>query len=807
MLSALEPLLDCSPSPVAILDIRGRVGLVNQAWRAYATANGQADPSFCVGMNYFDVCRAALGTNAEDARAVVEGLESVAAGGPPFTYEYTCHHQRQQSWFVLHAKRIEFAARYWIVAVHQDASARRQAETRSEQSLRAAETRRQENDLLRAMIDTLPDLIFAKDRSGKFIEANRATAQIMRARSPDDLIGRTDADFYPADFAAAFKLDEEACLAAGRTVIIEQPYRRLDGSLGWLCSLKTPLLDEQGRIVGYVGHGRDITDARFRDQALAQAMAQLERQAEDMRRLTEDAERANQAKSQFLAAMSHEIRTPMTGVLGVADLLAAEGLSPAQQRHVDTIRTSRRYLLNILNDILDFSRIEAGRIDLEHIDFALQDVLEQVGSMMTPQALDRGLELRLESMVAPSLVVRGDPTRLRQVLVNLIGNGLKFSPRGTVTVSVRELASFEHRPRLRFEVLDTGIGIPHERQAELFQPFVQAERSTTRHYGGTGLGLVICRSLVNAMGGVIGLESQPGQGSRFWFELPLETGEGQANTPGIAPLPDEIPALRILVVDDVPVNRELLQAMLARYGHDVVVAENGAVAVEIAGRGSLDVVLMDVQMPVMSGIEATRHIRRMAAPAGAVPILALTANVMATERERYLAAGMNLCLTKPILWPELFNALADIASGKPASARHPVDEVARSGPSAPGPTDVPLVDHGMLAAMATSLPSGACRTLLARGLEGARLSCLRLGESLDKPEAVRREAHRLRGTAGSFGLVGISAIAGRIEEGMARGDDIAALVGELGDVIERTVVESDALNLDRSGPIGVAGRQ
>ncbi len=171
MLSALEPLLDCSPSAVAILDTKGRVGLVNHAWRAYAIANGHRDPKFCVGMNYFDVCRAASGTDAEDARAVVEGLESVAAGGPPFTYEYTCHHEGQQSWFVLHAKRIEFAARYWIVAVHQDASARRQAETRSEQSLRAAETRRQENDLLRAMIDTLPDLIFAKDRSGKFIEA------------------------------------------------------------------------------------------------------------------------------------------------------------------------------------------------------------------------------------------------------------------------------------------------------------------------------------------------------------------------------------------------------------------------------------------------------------------------------------------------------------------------------------------------------------------------------------------------------------------------------------------------------------
>lgn len=758
-------------------------------------------------MNYLDVCRAASGTGAEDARAVADGLESVAAGGPPFTYEYTCHHQRQQSWFVLRAKRIEFAARYWIVAIHEDASARRRAETTSEQSLRAAETRRQENDLFRAMIDTLPDFIFAKDRSGKFIAANRATAQLMRAQSPDDLIGRTDADFYPADIAAAFEADEEAFLAAGKTVIIEQPCRRIDGSRGWLCSLKTPLLDEQGHIAGYVGHGRDITDAKLRDQALAEAVAQLERQAEEMRRLTAAAERASQAKSQFLAAMSHEIRTPMTGVLGMADLLAAEGLSPAQQRHVDTIRTSGRYLLNILNDILDFSRIEAGRIDLERIDFALRDVIEQVSSMMSPQARDRGLELRLETTFAPSLVVRGDPTRLRQVLVNLIGNALKFSPGGIVTVRVGELVAPEHGPRLRFEVADTGIGIPNERQAELFQPFVQAESSTARNYGGTGLGLVICRSLVNAMGGVIGLESQPGQGSLFWFEVPLETGAAQANAAGSTPAPEAIAALRILVVDDVPVNRELLQAMLSRYGHDVVVADNGATAVEMAGRGGFDVVLMDVQMPVMNGIEATRQIRRLAPPAGAVPILALTANVLVTERERCLAAGMNLCLTKPIIWPELFAVLADIASGRLASASPSVQAMRRAEAPDPCPAEVPLVDHRMLAAMAASLPPGACRTLLARGLEGARLSCGRLRSSMESPEVMLREAHRLRGTAGSFGLVGISALAGRIEEGVSRGEDVAVLIDRLGEVIEHTLAEADDLDLDPSSPSAVAGRR
>ena len=372
------------------------------------------------------------------------------------------------------------------------------------------------------------------------------------------------------------------------------------------------------------------------------------------------AAQASQAKSQFLAAMSHEIRTPLTGVLGMADLLAAADLPEKERRYADAIRTSGRHLLSVINDILDFTRIEAGKIELEQVDFSIPEVIESVRSLMAPQAAERGLTLKLDLTSPPDLVVQGDPTRLRQVLLNLVGNALKFTHQGGVIVrTASRPADGNGMVLLRFEVQDTGIGIAPDKQGNLFESFTQADRSTSRTYGGSGLGLAICKRLVQAMGGTIGVESTPGRGSTFWFEIPFARGDAAAAAKRSTSEPASIRPLRVLVVDDVAVNRELLEEMLARHGHEVLLAEDGAAAVELAARERPDVVLMDVQMPVMDGMEATRRIRRLPPPAGAVPILALTANVMAAERERYLACGMDRCLTKPVVWPDLFATLAE----------------------------------------------------------------------------------------------------------------------------------------------------
>jgi signal transduction histidine kinase/ActR/RegA family two-component response regulator len=400
---------------------------------------------------------------------------------------------------------------------------------------------------------------------------------------------------------------------------------------------------------------KEVAEAAHRDADEARAAAEL----------------AAGAKSSFLAAMSHEIRTPLTSVLGMADLLATEDLAERQNGYVEAIRASGRHLLTILNDILDFSRIEADRLELERIDFSPGGVLGELRSLVAPQAAERDLAVAFELDERAPRMVRGDPTRLRQVLFNLLGNALKFTREGRVSVVARQTARDGQVARLRFEVRDTGVGIPPERQAALFEPFSQHDASTTRRYGGTGLGLAICKRLVEAMGGEIGVESAPDAGSLFWFEVPLEIGDPAAAAATARPAfePSSTPPLRVLVAEDMRMNRELLRAMLGRHGHEVTFAQDGAEAVERAERERFDLVLMDVRMPVMDGMEAARRIRRLPAPAGSMPILGLTANVMEAERRRCVEAGMDMILTKPVAWPELFALFADVAAGRGLNRR------------------------------------------------------------------------------------------------------------------------------------------
>jgi TMAO reductase system sensor TorS len=489
---------------------------------------------------------------------------------------------------------------------------------------------------------------------------------------------------------------------AGPIVNLAQTMRRVSSEEDYTLRVEGCSQDEIGALID--GFNQMLNQIRQRDSRLERYRQFLEQQVEERtinlananRELQqaiaeangakESAERASSAKSEFLARMSHEIRTPMNGVMGMAELLQGTELSGRQRRLAQIITRSAEGLLEIINDILDFSKIEAGKLELENIEFGLREVIEETMEILGVRARAKGLELRCVIESSVPAAVRGDPVRLRQVLVNLAGNAIKFTESGEVAVRVRAV---DAGGQLRFEVTDTGIGISQDAQGQIFSAFSQADSFTTRKYGGTGLGLAICRQLVGLMRGEIGVHSTLNRGSTFWFEVRLEPaadpaatftaastlwssqpGEGWAvaggpvaggaavgaaavgaAVAGAAPL--------ILLVEDNDVNREVAVGMLENLGYRTESAGNGMLALEAVTEGSYAAVLMDCQMPVMDGLTATAEIRRREARMDATPlaIIALTANALEGNRERCLAAGMNDFLTKPFTQAELAQVL------------------------------------------------------------------------------------------------------------------------------------------------------
>ena len=363
---------------------------------------------------------------------------------------------------------------------------------------------------------------------------------------------------------------------------------------------------------------------------------------------------ANLAKSRFLANMSHEIRTPMNGILGMSELLQATRLDATQARYVQAISTAAQALHELLGDILDLSKIEEGKVGLERVDFDPAQLLAGVATIYRELGLARGVVVRTSIELASLPPVSGDPTRLRQVVTNLLGNALKFTSAGAVSLRGEHVARPQDpgRPWLRVSVQDTGIGMTSEQMAQLFQRFSQADSSTTRRFGGSGLGLVICKHLVELMGGTIQAESTPGQGSLFWFEVPLQAALAAAPTGAAALAPPAVAAgprpAQVLVVEDNSVNCLVVQAMLEHLGMTVTLAHDGAQAVAAVQTQAVELVLMDCQMPVMDGYEATRQIRACGPRGAQVPIIALTAHALAEDRQRCQDAGMNDYLPKPV---------------------------------------------------------------------------------------------------------------------------------------------------------------
>ena len=400
---------------------------------------------------------------------------------------------------------------------------------------------------------------------------------------------------------------------------------------------------------GLLTLGTDITEMRRSEAALAEAL--------------ERAEGANRAKSEFLATMSHEIRTPLNGVLGMAQAMGKGELSPIQQERLEVIQGAGEALLRLLNDVLDISKIEAARIELEDGIVDLEAIGGEVAATFSALAAEKDVCIILDVTSAARGCWRGDPGRVRQILQNLVSNAVKFTDRGQVDIDI------EHDgQRLVLQVADTGPGIAYEQQASVFDSFVQADASTTRRYGGTGLGLTICRALTELMGGDIRVKSAPGRGATFIVRLPLDRAERPAEPDAepVQALEADAPSLRILAAEDNPMNQLVLKTLLGQAGLEARIVSNGAEVLSAWEEGGWDVILMDVQMPVMDGPTATRRIRERERQSGAprIPIIALTANAMSHHEQEYLAAGMDLLVAKPIKLVELYGALRAACEGQ-----------------------------------------------------------------------------------------------------------------------------------------------
>ena len=491
--------------------------------------------------------------------------------------------------------------------------------------VRAEARLRQQSRLMQTILDTIPGPVAHVGADGRYTYVNRAFISAFGA-GRDGVVGRHAREVLgEAHFRSTLPYSDR--VARGEPVAYERTEDLPDGSRRLYSVRYLPEIDEQGRVRGLVSLTLDVTErARIEAELVA---------------AKEQAEAASRAKTIFLASMSHEVRTPMNGVIGMAEVLLREPLAGPQRDYALTILRSARALLGLLDDVLDVSKIEAGRFELRTARFDLPELLQEVAGLYAETARAKGIAFTLS--VADDLPrwVTGDAVRLRQVLVNLVSNAVKFTDRGSVSIAAEPAGA-----ALRFTVRDTGIGIPYGQQERIFDAFVQADQGTARRYGGTGLGLSIAREIVRLMGGRIALESAPGEGAAFSFEVALPLAEAPAQ-----PAPDiaaAFPGRRVLVADDDRVNAEVTRILLEYHGVEVVTAADGDAVLREHERRDFDLVLMDCEMPGMDGFEATRRIReREAAGRRKVPIVAVTAHAIEGYRERCLQGGMDDYLAKP----------------------------------------------------------------------------------------------------------------------------------------------------------------
>jgi PAS domain S-box-containing protein len=554
--------------------------------------------------------------------------------------------------------------------------------------LRAQEELRQSNDRFsKAFHGTAAPLSISRESDGTYIEVNERFADLFGCERAE-IIGQTTVEFGP--FREPGERERLVKRVSDKGLIRdhEMSIRTRSGEIRHVLASIVPI--ELGGESCLLSSGLDITDRKKAEVELQKLNIDLTFAMNQAQEMASHAERANRAKSEFLARMSHEIRTPLNGVIAMSSLLLESSLTPAQQRHAEIIRSSSDSLLAVIDDILDFSKIEAHKLDLERIDFDLRGAMEDVTDIVSARAFEKQLEL--VCLIAPGVPtrLRGDPGRLGQVVANLLGNAVKFTGQGEVSLAVSLDSADERVATLRFTIKDTGIGIPGDKLTQLFLPFTQVDGSTSRRFGGTGLGLAISKQLVAMMGGEIGVESEEGKGSTFWFTGVFEkqaakdigtVPEGleavRVPRPATASIPVPGKRLEILLAEDNLINQDVAVSILGRLGYHADVVASGRAAIDAVQSRHYDLVFMDCEMPEMSGFEAVRRIRQIEQDEGrsGIPIVAMTAHAMRGDRERCLAAGMNDYLSKPVRPGDIAGILARWGSPDASTTVSHVPEV------------------------------------------------------------------------------------------------------------------------------------
>ncbi len=695
--------------------------------------------------------------HSEDQPQLLAAVEACLKEGADYEIEYrvlwpdgSIHWLHEQGDVI----RDEYGEPINMLGLVQDITLRKEAEI----ALQA------QHRFLDSVIENIPSMLFVKEAKDlRYVRLNRACERLT-GRPVADFIGKSDAELLPPEQASVSIAADRSVLDEGGPIAIEEEQKKDTQSHRLLRTRKIPIFDSQGKAAYLLGISDDITEQRAAEQELAEAKQQ--------------AEKANQAKSDFLANMSHEIRTPMNGIIGLTELALKTKLTLQQTDYLEKVNESAHSLLGLLNDILDLSKIEANRLELESIPFDLHELMAQMDSLMSIHSQQKGILLHIHIDPEIPRYLLGDPLRIKQILLNLIGNAFKFTSQGEVRVEVRHGLHAQHSffP-VAFTIRDTGIGIDAARQAELFQPFVQSDSSTTRMYGGTGLGLAITRQLAEMMDGSISLISTPGYGSTFTVTLPLLLSDqrelemhrerAELGTADESTL-EQIRGARILLVEDNKINQQVAEELLIQECFQVDLAENGQQALEMLTPGRYDLVLMDLQMPVMDGYQATVAIRKQKIY-DSLPVLAMSANAMRHDREQCRAIGMNDHIPKPVDRKQLLTALC-----------HWIKPAVRSKPAKPlqersSPTQLFPLDHlpGINSRIALGRLGGNqkvyCSILRKFATEhSAAVQEIRHLLKEDERHPAERMAHTLKGIAGAIGAEDLQEAARLLEDGIRK---------------------------------------